>query len=165
MRFAKQFLISRLMRNAILLQNTAWNTPLMCIIFIISALCNEDPNGNVPLGKSCNRYWQCQGGYPRLQRCPAQLVFDRHTLRCVAPPTEDCEAPSTAAPFIEDDDDLPPRKGQQDLDDEENLPPPRPQQARQPNNNAAPRPISNNNNNRPRNWKSIVIWWEKNFSC
>jgi hypothetical protein len=84
------------------------------------------------------------------------LVFDRHTLRCIAPPTEDCEAPSTAAPFLdEDDDDLPPRRGQQNLEDEEeNLPPPRPQQAK--NNNNAPVPLQqrpNNNNNRPRNWK------------
>lgn len=58
------------------------------------ALCNEDANGNVPLGKSCNRYWQCQGGYPRLQRCPAMLVFDRRSLRCVVPPTEDCDIPA-----------------------------------------------------------------------
>merc|ERR1712228_333100 len=26
-------------------------------------LCKDDANGNVPLGKSCNRYWACQGGY------------------------------------------------------------------------------------------------------
>jgi hypothetical protein len=64
----------------------------------VSALCNEDANGNVPLGKSCNRYWNCQGGYPRLQRCPAQLVFDRHSLRCVVPPTEECDIPVTPAP-------------------------------------------------------------------
>lgn len=64
----------------------------------ISALCNEDANGNVPLGKSCNRYWQCQGGYPRLQRCPAMLVFDRRSLRCVVPPTEDCDIPTTPTP-------------------------------------------------------------------
>jgi len=57
-------------------------------------LCNDDPNGNVGLGKSCNRYWQCQGGYPRLQRCPAMLVFDRRSLRCVVPPTEDCDIPA-----------------------------------------------------------------------
>lgn len=63
------------------------------------ALCNEDANGNVPLGKSCNRYWQCQGGYPRLQRCPAMLVFDRHSLRCVVPPTEECDIPTTPTPF------------------------------------------------------------------
>jgi hypothetical protein len=49
----------------------------------------------VALGKSCNRYWHCQGGYPRLQRCPAMLVFDKVSLRCVVPPTEDCEVPST----------------------------------------------------------------------
>lgn len=61
-------------------------------------LCNDDPNGNVALGKSCNRYWQCQGGYPRLQRCPAMLVFDRRSLRCVVPPTEDCDVPSTVPP-------------------------------------------------------------------
>lgn len=62
-------------------------------------LCNDDANGNVPLGKSCNRYWQCQGGYPRLQRCPAMLVFDRRSARCVVPPTEDCDVPSTPPPF------------------------------------------------------------------
>lgn len=61
----------------------------ICLLF--AALCNEDANGNVPLGKSCNRYWNCQGGYPRLQRCPAMLVFDKHSLRCVVPPTEDCD--------------------------------------------------------------------------
>lgn len=73
---------------------------------IFPALCNDDPNGNVPLGKSCNRYWQCQGGYPRLQRCPAMLVFDRNSLRCVVPPTEDCDVPSTLPPPIQDDDEL-----------------------------------------------------------
>jgi len=61
-------------------------------------LCKDDANGNVPLGKSCNRYWQCQGGYPRLQRCPAMLVFDKNRRRCVTPPTEDCEVPTTKAP-------------------------------------------------------------------
>jgi len=61
-------------------------------------LCKDDANGNVPLGKSCNRYWACQGGYPRLQRCPAMLVFDKQRRRCVTPPTEDCEVPTTKAP-------------------------------------------------------------------
>ncbi|KAH1005429.1 hypothetical protein HUJ04_006421 [Dendroctonus ponderosae] len=69
-----------------------------------ATLCNDDPNGNVPLGKSCNRYWQCQGGYPRLQRCPAMLVFDRRSLRCVVPPTEDCDVPSTLPPPVQEDD-------------------------------------------------------------
>jgi len=64
-------------------------------------LCKDDANGNVPLGKSCNRYWACQGGYPRLQRCPATLVFDKVTLRCVTGPTADCEAPPPPPP--EDD--------------------------------------------------------------
>lgn len=67
------------------------------LIVHLTALCNDDPNGNVGLGKSCNRYWQCQGGYPRLQRCPAMLVFDRRSLRCVVPPTEDCDIPVTPA--------------------------------------------------------------------
>merc|ERR1711971_593611 len=61
-------------------------------------MCKDDANGNVPLGKSCNRYWACQGGYPRLQRCPAMLVFDKNRRRCVTPPTEDCEVPTTKAP-------------------------------------------------------------------
>merc|ERR1712066_416564 len=67
-------------------------------------LCKDDPNGNVPLGKSCNRYWACQGGYPRLQRCPAMLVFDKDRKRCVSPPTEDCDVPATT-PSPEDIDD------------------------------------------------------------
>lgn len=71
--------------------------------FFLAALCNDDANGNVPLGKSCNRYWQCQGGYPRLQRCPAMLVFDRRSLRCVVPPTEDCDVPTTPPPPPEDE--------------------------------------------------------------
>lgn len=73
------------------------------MIFLNVALCNEDANGNVPLGKSCNRYWQCQGGYPRLQRCPAMLVFDRRSLRCVVPPTEDCDIPTTPIPIEGED--------------------------------------------------------------
>lgn len=77
---------------------------------MIVALCNDDANGNVPLGKSCNRYWQCQGGYPRLQRCPAMLVFDRRSLRCVVPPTEDCDVPTTPAPFEEDGEQNVPQK-------------------------------------------------------
>lgn len=75
-------------------------------------LCNEDANGNVPLGKSCNRYWQCQGGYPRLQRCPAMLVFDKRSLRCVVPPTEDCEVPTTP----------PPAPGELEEEGEQNIP-------------------------------------------
>jgi len=66
-------------------------------------LCKDDPNGNVALGKSCNRYWQCQGGYPRLQRCPAMLVFDKKALRCVVPPTEDCDVPTTTTPVPEEE--------------------------------------------------------------
>lgn len=86
---------------------------------MFSALCNDDANGNVPLGKSCNRYWQCQGGYPRLQRCPAMLVFDRRSLRCVVPPTEDCDVPTTP-PSLEGD--LPDGRNEQEPE-EENLPP------------------------------------------
>ena len=66
--------------------------------FNLTALCKEDPNANVPLGKSCERYWACQGGYPRLQRCPATLVFDKQSRRCVTPPTVDCDVPSTTPP-------------------------------------------------------------------
>jgi len=74
-------------------------------------LCKDDANGNVPLGKSCNRYWACQGGYPRLQRCPAMLVFDKNRKRCVTPPTEDCEVPTTSAPPPEDQFDNPSGSG------------------------------------------------------
>ena len=85
---------------------TMKNLALLCQFarvcwFFLAALCNDDANGNVPLGKSCNRYWNCQGGYPRLQRCPAMLVFDRHSSRCVVPPTEDCDIPATPAPLEE----------------------------------------------------------------
>lgn len=84
-----------------------------------SALCNEDANGNVPLGKSCNRYWQCQGGYPRLQRCPAMLVFDRHSLRCVVPPTEECDIPTTPTPLDGDGDNNNVNGGQLAKDEQE----------------------------------------------
>lgn len=78
------------------------------LVFPMSlALCKEDPNGNVPLGKSCNRYWSCQGGYPRLQRCPAMLVFDKKSLRCLVPPTEDCDVPSTTPQPPEEEEDKP----------------------------------------------------------
>lgn len=66
-------------------------------------LCKDDPNANVPLGKSCERYWACQGGYPRLQRCPATLVFDKQSRRCVSPPTVDCDVPSTTPPPPEEE--------------------------------------------------------------
>lgn len=85
---------------------------LLTFSHTVSALCNDDANGNVPLGKSCNRYWQCQGGYPRLQRCPAMLVFDRRSLRCVVPPTEDCEVPTTP----------PPAPGELEDEGEQNIP-------------------------------------------
>ena len=79
--------------------------PLRCSKETInfSALCKDDANGNVPLGKSCNRYWACQGGYPRLQRCPAMLVFDKQRKRCVAPPTADCDVPPTPPPSDDDE--------------------------------------------------------------
>ncbi|KAG5892662.1 hypothetical protein JTB14_025456 [Gonioctena quinquepunctata] len=105
-------------------------------------LCNDDPNGNVPLGKSCNRYWQCQGGYPRLQRCPAMLVFDRRSLRCVVPPTEDCDIPSTIPP---------PRQEEEEFDNvPQNNPKNREQKGDFPNlpAGAIPVPVKNN---RPRN--------------
>ncbi len=85
--------------------------PIKTPIIFISALCKDDANGNVPLGKSCNRYWACQGGYPRLQRCPAMLVFDKNRKRCVTPPTEDCEVPTTSAPPPEDQFDNPSGSG------------------------------------------------------
>lgn len=79
-----------------------FHSSLLLVILEHAALCNDDANGNVPLGKSCNRYWSCQGGYPRLQRCPAQLVFDKHSLRCVVPPTEECDIPATPATPIDE---------------------------------------------------------------
>lgn len=92
---------------------------------LFAALCNDDPNGNVPLGKSCNRYWQCQGGYPRLQRCPAMLVFDRRSFRCVVPPTEDCDVPSTLPPPpLEEDGELNiPQNNPKNKSPQFNLPP------------------------------------------
>lgn len=87
---------------------------------LLTALCNDDANGNVPLGKSCNRYWQCQGGYPRLQRCPAMLVFDKRSLRCVVPPTEDCDVPTTPPPT---EGELSEDRNEQQEPEEENLPP------------------------------------------
>jgi len=33
------------------------------------------------------------------------LVFDRKSLRCVVPPTEECDVPTTPAPIPEDEED------------------------------------------------------------
>lgn len=114
---------------------TFCNSLILFDSLLIAALCNDDANGNVPLGKSCNRYWQCQGGYPRLQRCPAMLVFDRRSLRCVVPPTEDCDVPTTQPP--------PPEEVEQE--GEQNIPNPPPRPNLPPG--AVPLPIRN----RPRN--------------
>lgn len=86
-------------------------------------LCKDNPNANVALGKSCERYWACQGGYPRLQRCPATLVFDKQSRRCVSPPTVDCDVPSTTPPPFDEQRPVPNR--------------PRPQR-RRPTQQAAP---------------------------
>lgn len=62
------------------------------------------------------------------------LVFDRRSLRCVVPPTEDCDVPSTLPPpTIQDEelDNIPqnnpknrrPQQGQQNTPDFPNLPP------------------------------------------
>ena len=114
---------------------TFCNSLILFDSVLIAALCNDDANGNVPLGKSCNRYWQCQGGYPRLQRCPAMLVFDRRSLRCVVPPTEDCDVPTTQPP--------PPEEVEQE--GEQNIPNPPPRPNLPPG--AVPLPVRN----RPRN--------------
>ncbi|PRD35655.1 UNVERIFIED_CONTAM: hypothetical protein NCL1_10867 [Trichonephila clavipes] len=49
---------------------------------ILLAICKDQPNGHIPIEKSCGRFWLCVGGYPRLQRCPAGLAFSPTALRC-----------------------------------------------------------------------------------
>merc|ERR1711944_286570 len=113
-------------------------------------LCKDDANGNVPLGKSCNRYWACQGGYPRLQRCPAMLVFDKNRRRCVTPPTEDCEVPTTKArPPGEEGDNFP--SGPRGDDQPQQSPNPRRGGGgRRPQGGAGPaRPISSGGGDEP----------------
>ncbi|KAG0702295.1 Protein obstructor-E [Chionoecetes opilio] len=90
--FAEQFCIGGLLYNE---ETHACDWPQNVNGCQKHPLCKDDPNANVPLGKSCERYWSCQGGYPRLQRCPATLVFDKSSRRCLSPPTLDCEAPTT----------------------------------------------------------------------
>lgn len=43
--------------------------------------------------------WDLMRGFYFHRRCPAMLVFDKHSLRCVVPPTEECDIPSTPAPL------------------------------------------------------------------
>lgn len=50
--------------------------------FYFTAICKDQPNGHIPIDKSCGRFWLCVGGYPRLQRCPAGLAFSQTGLRC-----------------------------------------------------------------------------------
>ncbi|CAL1275518.1 unnamed protein product [Larinioides sclopetarius] len=68
-------------------------------------ICKDEPNGHIPIEKSCGRFWLCVGGYPRLQRCPAGLAFSPTGLRCeLAQNVPGCEPPPTT-PATEDDDD------------------------------------------------------------
>ncbi|XP_035215647.1 protein obstructor-E-like [Stegodyphus dumicola] len=68
-------------------------------------ICKDQPNGHIPIDKSCGRFWLCVGGYPRLQRCPAGLAFSQTALRCeLSQNVPGCEPPpTTAAPDDEDD--------------------------------------------------------------
>ncbi|XP_037560539.1 protein obstructor-E [Dermacentor silvarum] len=59
-------------------------------------ICKDNPNGHIPIEKSCVRYWLCVGGYPRLQRCPAGLAFSPTALRCeLTDNIPGCELPPT----------------------------------------------------------------------
>ncbi|XP_075533533.1 protein obstructor-E-like [Dermacentor variabilis] len=59
-------------------------------------ICKDNPNGHIPIEKSCVRYWLCVGGYPRLQRCPAGLAFSPTALRCeLTDNVPGCELPPT----------------------------------------------------------------------
>ncbi|XP_076065887.1 protein obstructor-E-like [Oratosquilla oratoria] len=92
-------------------------------------LCKDAPDAKVPLGKSCERYWSCQGGYPRLQRCAATLVFDKVSRRCVQPPTDDCDIPSTT-PAPEEE--RQPLRNERPAAPRRPAPPPRRQQIAEP---------------------------------
>ncbi|XP_064459170.1 protein obstructor-E-like [Ornithodoros turicata] len=62
-------------------------------------ICKDNPNGHLPIEKSCVRYWLCVGGYPRLQRCPAGLAFNPTSSRCeLADNVPGCEPPPTTQP-------------------------------------------------------------------
>lgn len=64
-------------------------------------ICKDTANGRVALKKSCIRYWQCVGGYPRLLRCAAGLAFNSINLACeLAFEVPGCEStPGGAKPF------------------------------------------------------------------
>ncbi|KPM03439.1 vesicle coat complex COPII, subunit SFB3-like protein [Sarcoptes scabiei] len=66
-------------------------------------ICTDKPNGAVPIENSCEKYWLCVGGYPRLQRCPAGLAFNLELGKCDLDYTvPGCEPPPQ--PPIEGDD-------------------------------------------------------------
>ncbi|GIY40640.1 chondroitin proteoglycan-2 [Caerostris darwini] len=68
-------------------------------------ICKDQPNGHIPIEKSCGRFWLCVGGYPRLQRCPAGLAFSQTNLRCeLSQNVPGCEPPPTT-PATDDEDD------------------------------------------------------------
>lgn len=68
--------------------------------------CKNIANGAVPIENSCKNFWQCIGGYPFIQECPAGLAFDPQFLGCrLAVDVPGCEPPpTTAAP---EDEELP----------------------------------------------------------
>ncbi|GIY54113.1 protein obstructor-E, partial [Caerostris extrusa] len=62
--------------------------------WLFPAICKDQPNGHIPIEKSCGRFWLCVGGYPRLQRCPAGLAFSQTNLRCeLSQNVPGCEPP------------------------------------------------------------------------
>lgn len=62
-------------------------------------ICKETSNGRVSITKSCVRYWQCVGGYPRLQRCAAGLAFNSINLACeLAQEVPGCEPTGEGRP-------------------------------------------------------------------
>ncbi|KAJ6222575.1 hypothetical protein RDWZM_001120 [Blomia tropicalis] len=69
-------------------------------------ICKESPNGSVAIEKSCTRYWLCVGGYPRIQRCPAGLAFNRETQKCDLDYTvPGCEPPPIVSNDLEGNND------------------------------------------------------------
>lgn len=93
-------------------------------------ICKDNPNGHIPIEKSCVRYWLCVGGYPRLQRCPAGLAFNPTALRCeLADNIPGCELPPTTPPPEEADERPPPRPRPAQQQPPQAVRPPQAQQA------------------------------------
>ncbi|KAL7024597.1 hypothetical protein ACKWTF_013119 [Chironomus riparius] len=72
-------------------------------------ICDDIPFGLLPYEPDCSYFIICQNGYPRVERCPFDTIFDPSAFACTHGDSEKCEYPidgppdsSTKCPPVDD---------------------------------------------------------------